>query len=103
MGPLEESLVNGTSTLSPAKPSIALSASSPAHQAVTNGSSLSSSSKAEDVFAVPTQPAPLQKEDSDVIMLTSEPEGMANADQQPKKVKKRVALTHVGPLGSAAA
>lgn len=103
MGPLEDSLVNGTSTLSPAKPSVASSANSPAQQTIANGPPLATSSKAEDVFALPTtQPAILRKEDSDVIMLTSEPEQVPSAEQQPKKVKKRVALTHVGPLGSAA-
>jgi len=104
MGPFEDSLVNGTSALSPSKPTTTLMASSPAQDTSTNGLASSVSiSKREDVFAVPAPPASaLQKEDSDIIMLSSEPEGMANAELQPKKVKKRVALTHVGPLGSSA-
>jgi hypothetical protein len=102
MGPLEESLVNGVSTLSPTKPAAASTATSPAQENTNGMSSSTSLSKGENVFAVPSAPrAPLQKEDSDVIMLSSEPEGMANSEQ-PKKVKKRVALTHVGPLGSSA-
>ena len=101
MGPLEESLVNGVSTLSPSKPTTTSTATSPA-QVHANGIASSSStlSKGADVFAEPSAPrVSMQKEDSDVIMLSSEPEGMTNSEQ-PKKVKKRVALTHVGPLGS---
>lgn len=115
MGPLEESLANGTSTLSPTKPTAASVAISPSANVdgpasttrnEMGAASAVSSAKAENVFAIPSAPAPvpprkeLQKEDSDIVMLSSEPEGMANADEAPKKVKKRVALTRVGPLGS---
>lgn len=125
LGPLEEALINGVNTLSPTKPSSTSAintsnATSPAHP---NGLASVSTYKVENggIFAVPPQQQQesasaaanvssipplqrkeLQKENSDIIMLSSEPEGMSlsAATEQPKKVKKRVALTHVGPLGS---
>ncbi|KAK9900679.1 WD40 repeat-like protein [Cystobasidium minutum MCA 4210] len=118
LGPLEETLINGVNTLSPTKPvSSAQSnaASSPAHPH-PNGLA-ASSDKAASVFGAPAQIQPtqadaprrgLQKEDSDVVMLGEAPppppQGIPTSEgassEQPKKVKKRVALTHVGPLGS---
>ena len=109
LGPLEETLINGANALSPVKPGSTASTSNATSPAAhPNGLAIpTTTSKAENVFAPASvekaeQRKPLQKEDSDIVMLSEAPPSMMNGagEGQPKKVKKRVALTHVGPLGS---